>query len=263
MPTVIKKRPAKKKAAKEDEVKNAALQALDKLKERQKQLIIVASLAVAAIILYSAFALYSSSVSNKAYSLEKEAYKYYYKTDEAVSDEDRWKRALELYKKSVDVKVTPTALFFVGNCYYNLRDYDNAIKEYSRFADKFSNDNGILPLVYQKLASAYFKTNQNDKALETLGRLSKINNGIFKDTALILEAKYYERAGQKENALQKYREIITGFPSSPWSVEASSKVSAEEAAHKSDTSGMTPAAPPTELKKDEPAKNPSEGPAAK
>ena len=36
----------------------------------------------------------------------------------------------------------------------------------------------------------------NDKALETLGKLSKVNNGIFRDTALVLEARYYERTAK-------------------------------------------------------------------
>ena len=37
MPRVIKKKPAKKKPVKDDEVKSAALQALEALKQRQKQ----------------------------------------------------------------------------------------------------------------------------------------------------------------------------------------------------------------------------------
>jgi tetratricopeptide (TPR) repeat protein len=230
MPKVIKKKPVKKKPVREDEVKSAAFQALEKIKERQKHVILSASLVAGVIILYLIFSLYTSSISNKAYSLEKEAYQYYYGdvADKSMTDTDRWQKALELYKKSLEVKLTPSALYYAGNCYYNLKDYDNAIKEYGRFADKFSSDKGILPLIYQKLAAAYFKTNQNDQALETLDRLSLVDGGIFKDSALILEAKYYESSGDKEKALEKYKELVSDFPFSPWSAEAGSKVSAEE-----------------------------------
>jgi len=59
--------------------------------------------------------------------------------------------------------------------------------------------------------------------------LAGINGGIFRDTALILEARHFEGTDQKETAMEKYREIISGFPDSPWVAEANAKVSAEEA----------------------------------
>ncbi|NOZ70263.1 MAG: tetratricopeptide repeat protein, partial [Deferribacteres bacterium] len=114
-------------------------------------------------------------------------------------------------------------------CYFNLGDFDNAIRQYNAFIDKFSSNKEILPLVYQKLAAAYFKTKQNDKALETLARLAEIEDGAFKDTALVLEARYYERAGEDAKALEKYKELSTEFPASPWSAEAASKIAAAEA----------------------------------
>lgn len=231
MPKVIKKRPGKKKSLQENEVKSAALQALDVLKERQRHIMIAVSVVAAVIILYIIFALYSSSMNKKAYALEKEAGMYYYGTevDKNMTREDRWKKALELYQKAIDVKATPTAVFYLGNCYFNLGDYGNAIKQYHVFIDKFSGNKGILPLVYQKLTSAYFKGNQNEEALETLSRLSALENGVFRDTALIFEARHYEHAGEKDKALEKYRELMTEFPLSPWSIEAAAKVDEEEA----------------------------------
>lgn len=231
MPKVIKKKPVRKKTAQDEDVKSAALQAFEKIKERQKQVVIALSVLVALVIIYAGYAFYSSSMSSKAYELEKEAYTYYYgeKPNDSMPEEERWKKALELYKKSIDAKPTPTALYYAANCYYNLKDYDNAIKEYTRFTDKFSSDKGILPLVYQKLSSAYFKTGQKDGALDVLGKLARVNKGIFRDTALILEARYYESAGEKEKALERYRGIVSDFPDSPWSAEAASMIAAEEA----------------------------------
>ncbi len=231
MPKTIKKRPVKKKPAQEDEVKSAAMQALEKVRERQKHVILGVSVFAGIIILYVVFSLYSSSMSSKAYSFEQEAYQYYYSSsaDKSLTEKDRWNRALDLYKKSFDTKANPSALFYIANCYYNLGDYENAINEYNLFADKYSSDKGILPLAYQKLASAYFKTNQPDKALDALNKLGGVDGGLFRDTALILEARHFEGAGQKERALEKYREIISDFPVSAWTAEANSKVSVEEA----------------------------------
>lgn len=245
MPKVIKKRIAKKKPGQENEVKSAAMEALDKIKERQKQVIIGVSIVVALVAVFAVYSIYSSSMSSKAHTLEMEAYKYYYGdiTDKSMPEVERWKKALELYKKSVDAKATPSALFYAGNCYYNLKDYDNALKQYIRFTEKFSSDKKILPLVYQKMSSAYFRTNQKDKAIAVLGKLAGIDNGIFKDTALVLEARFYNESGEKVKALEKYKEIMTQYPASPWSSEASSRVSAEAAVNKAGTAEGTSAAP--------------------
>ncbi len=253
MPKAIKKRPAKKKPVQESEVKGAALLALDFIGKRRKQAIIAVSSVVVIVILYVIFALYSSSSVHKAYALETEAYRYYYAigADDALPGKEKWEKALELFRKSVDIRPTPTALFYLGNCYFNLGDFDNAIKQYNTFIDEFSGDKGILPLVYQKLASAYFRTDRNGKALEILNRLAEIQDGAFKDTALALEARYYESSGETAKALEKYREISTEFPSSPWSAEAASKIAASEAGKKA---GETPGASPA-IKADTPDKH--------
>lgn len=238
MAKVIKKRPDKKKAVQEDEVKSAALQSLERAKEYQKQLIIGGVGIAAVIIIYLVASLYSSSVAGEAYELELEANNLFYGTNtaESMTEEDRWKKAMELYKKSVDLKATPSALYYLGNCNFNLGDYENAVNSYRDFLDKFSGEKGITPLVYQKLASSYFKSSQPDKALETLGELAKFNNGIFKDTALVFKARHYESAGDSEKALKLYREIIAGFPTSPWMPEATSRVSVDEAKEEAEAS---------------------------
>jgi len=231
MPKVIKKKSVKKKPGQEEEVKSAALQALDTIKERQKQVIIVVAAVVALFIVIAVISMHSISKYKEAYRLEREATGYYYgeKEGESLSGDERLKKALELFEKSVTSKVTPSALYYLGNSYYSLGEYENAINEYERFASKFSNEKILLPLVYQKLASSYFKANKDKEALDTLDRLARVESGIFKDTALINQAKYFEGAGDQEKAMEKYRELAEGFPTSPWSAEANSKLASETA----------------------------------
>ena len=82
--------------------------------------------------------------------------------------------------------------------------------------------------LYQKLAAAYIKTGQEKEALSTLGKLAGVGGGVFKDTALILEARYYEGLGKPEKGMEKYRELATQFPASPWVSEARSRIDMEE-----------------------------------
>lgn len=234
MPKPIKKRIAKKMTIREDEVKSVLMRTLDVAKERQKHLIIALAAVVGLIAIYIIFSIYSASSKEKAYALETSAYKYYYGIDikESMTEKERWGKALNLYKQSVEIKATPMARFYLGNCYYNLGDFDNATKEYTAFIDKFGSQKEILPVVYQKLASTYSKKNNNVKAIETLDKLAQMNNGIFKDTALALEARSYETAGDSGKAMEKYKELIKLFPSSSWSAEAKAKIPKDEGAKK-------------------------------
>lgn len=263
MPKAIKKRIPKKKPVEENEVKGALMQILDTVKERQKEVTIGAAAVLVVIVIIAAAKFFSSSSYEEAYSIEMQANDYYYgAADKSVTGEERWKKAMELYQKSIDVKVTPTALFYLGNCNYNLGEYEAAIKKYTEFENKFRRETGILPLVYQKLASAYFKTGQNDRAIQTLGSLAGLEGGIYKDTAMILEARYYGSAGDKQKALEIYRNLNTEFPSSIWSMEAAAKVSAEEAPKDESVSEETEAAsiPPSPEVREESIEKQTEGP---
>jgi len=252
MPKIIKKKPAKKKPAQEPEVKTAALGALDLMKQKRRQAITVVSVVVIVALALIIFETYTSSQNRKIHDLEVEAAHYYYggKPYDTMPEAERWKKALDLYKRSVDIKATPTALYYLGNCYYNLSDYENAIKQYTVFAGKFRSNYGILPLVYQKLADAYFKTGKNEKALETLGDLAGVKNGIFRDTALHMEANYYERIGETAKAQERYKALASEFPASPWAPEATAKVVQSEKKENTGTAaGQTPPRPAEAPKK--------------
>ncbi len=226
MPRAIKKRTTKKTGLNEEEVKGAVVRFLDSIKERKRIFIPVISAAGIVVVLTVIIMLYSSSVKEKAYLIENEAYKYYYKIDLKVplTEDGRWRKSLELFQKAIDVKSTPSAQFYLGNGYFNLGDYDSAIEVYNKFIDKYKNEEIILPLVYQKLVSAYIKKGKDDEAIRTLDALAEFRKGTFKDAALILKARYYETAGKHEDAVEIYKELVEGFPSSPWAQEANAKI---------------------------------------
>lgn len=229
MPKPIKKKVLKKPILKEDKIKGTFIQTTEFLGEKRNVLLIILVSIIALTILSLIIISYNSSLKKKAYALEIEAYNYYYGINlkEPLTDEERLRKALELYKKSVETRPSPTALFYLGNCYYNLSDYTKAIEEYERFTKKFRKEKNLLPIVFQKLASAYLNKEDKDMAIKTLDKLADLDRGIFKDTALILQARYYERWGETEKAKGKYKELIKQFPLSPWVHEASSKIEQE------------------------------------
>jgi tetratricopeptide (TPR) repeat protein len=228
MPKIIKKKVVQKRTVQDEEVAGFALDALDAAKGRQKQLIIAGLVIAGVLALYMTFSMYSSSIEADAVAIEMKANDYYYGVvvEGSITDEERLKKALEIYKESVDIKVTRTALYNLGNTYYKMGDYAGAIEQYDLFVDKFSGNVEMLALVYQKIAASYVRSGQKDKAYEALGELAKIGSGIFKDTALMLEARYLESAGDTGKSLEKYVELVAEFPGSVWSGEAASKLPA-------------------------------------
>ncbi len=259
MPKVIKKKPPKKKAVKDDEVKSAAFQALDVFKERQKQIIIGVAAIAAIVVLFIVLSFYSTSQYKKASALQVDANNYYYGlADAEAPEEQRLKKAIDLYNQSLKIKATPLALFYLGNSYVKLGDYENAKKEYNRFIIDFSGDRLILPLVYQKLASVHFRSNENDEALDAVKKLSSLQGGIFRDTALILEARYYDGIGDADKSMALYQEIVDTFETSPWAAEAASKI----ATATKETEGESPASDSeTALKKEAETEDKPEEPA--
>lgn len=230
MPKAIKKRVVKKAGLKEDEVKGAVVRLLDNLKSRKRLLSGLLSGAAAVVFLIVVVFYFGSENKKEAYALEQEAYDYYFGTiqDPKLPQEERWAKALELFKESVEVKATPSAQFYIGNSYFNLGDYDNAVIEYGKYIDQYGSENIMLPIVYQKLASTFVKQGKNEEAFGALKELSKAGRGTFADTALVLEARLYEAGGKDEDALSKYRELAERFPVSPWISEAKQKIDAEE-----------------------------------
>ncbi|GAB4534859.1 MAG: hypothetical protein Fur0020_01820 [Thermodesulfovibrionia bacterium] len=230
MPKQIKKRVSKKPVLKEEEFKGSLTQVIEYIKERKRVFIPALAIILAIVILSLSAIYYNSSLKEKAYKIEIEAYNYYYGTNlkENIPEDERWKKALELYKKSVETKPSPTALFYLGNCYYNLSDYTKAIEEYERFIKRFGGEKELLPIVYQKLSSAYLNKGDKDNALSTINRLAELDNGMFKDTALMLEARYYEKTGNNDKAKERYKEITEKFPTSPWVNEAKIKTGVTE-----------------------------------
>ncbi len=230
MPKAIKKRVSKKTGIKEEEVKSALVRALENIKSRKKLVSgLLSGAAVAVFMVIVTFYLFSED-SKKAYALEQEAYGYYYETnlEAPLTQEERWAKALELFKESAELKSTLSTQFYIGNSYFNLGDYDNAVVEYRKYIDQYGSKNVMLPLVYQKLASAFVKQGKSDEAFSILNELSRVNGGIFADTALVLEARLHEAGGKNEDAMSKYRELAERFPLSPWISEAKQKIKAEE-----------------------------------
>lgn len=230
MPKVIKKRIAKKPADAEEEVKSKLAHLQDTLKERQKTIVKYGIIVLVAIVLIAGFLFYTYSLQKKAKELEYEAYKIYYNVyqKQPLSKDEQYKKALDIFKKAYDTRKSPVSLFYIAGCYYELGQYDDALNTLKEFAQRYSNEERFIPLIYQKMAMVYLRKGNVNEAMNAIDSMYNLKGDIYKDRALIEYARLLEREGKIEEAKKKYKELTTQFPDSPFSDEAKTKLSVEK-----------------------------------
>ncbi|NWF51550.1 MAG: tetratricopeptide repeat protein [Nitrospirae bacterium] len=226
MPKPIKKRVQKKVTDTEKEVKDRLINLKEAFKQRQKYILRYIILGLLLIIAISGYLFYDYSSGKKALALASEAYKSYYNIyqKQTLNRAEQLTKALELFKKSYNTKKSPVVLLYVGNCYYELGRYDEALKTLKDFLNIYSKEDKLVPLAYKKMSNIYLKKGDIKEAMKTLEILYNLKGYIYKDLALIEYARLLEKEGRIEEAKKKYKELTEKFSNSPFRSEAESKL---------------------------------------
>lgn len=227
MPKAIKKKIPKKAADTESEVKDRLSTLKETLKQRQKSVLRYGTLILAVIIAVSGFLFYDYYSRKKAETLTYEAYKSYYNLyqKQPVTRVDQYTKALDLFKQSYDVRKSPVVLLYIADCYYELGRYDETLKSLKDFTQRYSSEERLIPLAYEKMSMVYEKKGDTKEAMKSLETLYNLKGYIYKDFALIEYAKLLEKEGRTEEAKKKYKELTEKFPNSPFKAEAEAKLS--------------------------------------
>lgn len=214
MPKIIKKR-VKKTTTPEEEIKETVEDIKEKIKTRQRTLAYFIGIFFILITLVILFIVYNRTSLSKALEFKAEGYKLFYGEYMAslIPQTERYQKALDLFKKSYEKKKRPDTLLYIANCYYELGNYDEAIKSLNLLIEKFSEPK-LVSMAYYKLAMAYLKKNDPDKAISMLKNIPSIKNGSFQDIALFEIGSLLESIGRTDEAKASYRELINKFPKS-------------------------------------------------
>jgi tetratricopeptide (TPR) repeat protein len=225
MPKAIKRRTEKKIVTTEEDLRETVVDIRQKLKERQRTLVYAITIFVVLAISITGFAVYKKTSSNKALELELEGYRLFYGDYQArlIPPAERYKQALEVFKKSYATRKRPDVLLYIANCQYELGSYDEAIKTLKELNNQFS-DPKVISLSYYKMAMAYVKKGDMDNALASLKNILNIKDIPLQDMALLETGKILELSGKTEDAKNKYRELINKFPKSALLNEAKARL---------------------------------------
>jgi predicted negative regulator of RcsB-dependent stress response len=225
MPKAIKKRVKKKNIDATADVASRLSDIKDTLREKQKTFLTYVIAAVVIVLAVAGTFLYRYSTNEKARQREYEGYKMYYGEYAKIplSGQERYQKALDLFRQAYGVRKSARALLYIANCYYELGRYDEALATLSDFIKAYPDDKDLLPLAYEKLATVQLKKGNTQEALKTLDTLYRLPGSVYKDTALFESAGILESAGRKEEALSKYKEIVEKFKDSPFYEDAKAK----------------------------------------
>lgn len=224
MPRPIKKR-LEKKGQEKGDIRETVEDIKEVLRKRQRNLIYLFLASIVMVILIIGFVVYSKTTASKASELEFEGYKLYYGDNLIIplSNEERYRKALDMFSKAYKTRKRPYPLLYMANCHYELGNYDDAIKLLSDLNNQFSDPN-IISLSYYKMAMAYMKKGDMEKALEALKNIYTIKGSTLNDIALFESGRILEKMGKKEEANQKFKELVDRFPKSQLLDEAKKRL---------------------------------------
>jgi tetratricopeptide (TPR) repeat protein len=223
MPKIIKKKIIKPVYTEED-VGSIVTRLSEAAMQRQRQIVTGAVLIVVVLASAAGLFMYKSSIRDKAEGLDYEGYKLYFGLYEElpVSKDVRINRALESFQAAYETRRTPSALFYMSNCYYSLGKYDMTLEKLRELNREFPDDERFVPLSYYKMAMSSLKAGDNEGALKSLEILFNYRTDSLKDFALAESARILEAMGKLEESKEKYRLIIKDYPQSLYFEEANS-----------------------------------------
>ena len=107
-----------------------------------------------------------------------------------------------------------TAKFFLANCLYNLKDYDNALKNY----DDYSGSNDIIKAsCISGIGAIYEAKGDLKKAAEYYEKAAGVNKELVTNQEnLFYAVRVYTQLGDKENANRVYKNLKEDYPKSKY-----------------------------------------------
>lgn len=103
------------------------------------------------------------------------------------------------------------AALYAGICYYNLEDYENAVKYLKKFSAK---DINVAPAAKLKLGDAYVALGELKEAAKSFKAAAKSENKVLAPLALKKEGLVYLELGDTEAARKAFESIKKDYPNS-------------------------------------------------
>ncbi len=122
--------------------------------------------------------------------------------------------------------MTPSAKLakaYAGICYYHLGQYQEAVEMLEKASVK---DINFAPAVKQLLGDCYVEMQQYDNAIDAYNKAVKMDNDMIAPMSLNKIGRVYEAQGNKDKAIEVYKQIKDNYPASMQAQEADKRIAA-------------------------------------
>lgn len=104
--------------------------------------------------------------------------------------------------------------FYLGKCLSRLKRYGEATQQYEKFLSMDRNNQLYHSLALRSLGFAYQNEKDYEKALACFRELTQMEGSFLRGESILALARIYEEMGQKQKALEAYRDFLTQYPDS-------------------------------------------------
>jgi len=143
------------------------------------------------------------------------------KEAEGVSGEEAsaaYEEALKVLKDLVEgygsTESGEVGVFYLGKVLSRLGRYGEAIQQYESFLSLDGNGQLYRSLALRSLGYAYQHEKAYDKAVKCFRELTQMEGSFLREESVLALARLYEAMGQKQEALDAYKNFLTEYPDS-------------------------------------------------
>ena len=218
----IKKKTTRTMLSPQDEIKSITHTVSDYYQAYRQQANVALALVALVLIAVTVYSLVQAGNEKKSGQLFATAYDAY---DPGGGAQPNYSLALQRFQDVVKQYGGTTngaiAEIYIGNVYAGMGQPDAALKEYEAFTKKHAGETFLLGMAYQRMGYAYLAVGKGDEAVKAF---SKAETLVGTGAATLELARLYDRSGNSQEALNKYKAISENLPSSAWASEARAKL---------------------------------------
>lgn len=152
------------------------------------------------------------AIQDQALKLYQEAYRSSLENPGTEKKED-FRKALDKFQEALSAykwgRTAQIAELYLGNCYFGLKEYDQAQTAYSRCLE-----GPFRPIALNGLAYSFEAKGDYNKARENFEKSSDNPDNPFQLESMLGTARCYEALNQKPKALEAYQKALAQFSKS-------------------------------------------------
>lgn len=189
------------------------------VREHVRQMVMAALAVVVILIVWFSIAHHRRETAEKAATLLGKADIEYWggNYDSAIN---QYESLIERYGHTESAKL---ARFYLGNCYFFVGEFDQALKAYRRFLKGYDHDKALSASAMSGIAACYEQMGQYPKAAEQYERCANRYSDLFLAPQFLINAgRCYQTAGEEAEAKYMYQQVIDFYPRSPLARKAES-----------------------------------------